>query len=596
MRSLADAARRCPTGWFAPSDLKDQSGVFNFDAGNYRDALVRKTYTMRSVLNFVREVDADLTPASEMADLHKSYEQYYRDKYTDGQRLEITNPRQNLLRVDMVDRRLFYHADRWNYDKCGLAGGNLAPNPDSRRQKHVQHLVPELCLLALAPASVYFGAFRLPTILNRVNELLLATELITSIRSELALSASVSAASLDHLFHTPSAHSCFLEDAGLQRAPGLMPSIVAATATQMQNGDSMSREIVEPVCACRVLQAFKTISSGDDFDHELLEAVGDSFLKYQSTLFLFSRYDEFLEDQLTVLRSQIISNANLLRTALITGVFRYVICSRFEVRSSRLAGWTPPLYVPTGSVFRPPPASASGAAELPAASADQSPAAPSSQTISSRDATSDVIAMDLQLNCSGANASHSLMIAAGSSSSLGQYLSLSLPPTPTLARRHVHAAAKRVHSPVPMPVADSNLNQKPREALGSPGSQAAALVDSLAVTVAVGTHSPSTVVAPVCTPAADAYVPPPPAAAAALSICCAPAPTTTSTGAPTDLNTGTGPEDVPASWARALCTVDARGELFYNRSVWMEVADKVSRTSYAVYQVLYYSFLVFDLH
>lgn len=60
-----------------------------------------------------------------------------------------------------------------------------------------------------------------------------------------------------------------------------------------------------------ILCALTTINSNDIFDLERLESLGDSFLKYASSVYLFHKFPRMHEGQLTNIKCQLVSNRNL---------------------------------------------------------------------------------------------------------------------------------------------------------------------------------------------------------------------------------------------------------------------------------------------
>ncbi|KAJ0183244.1 hypothetical protein K1T71_001220 [Dendrolimus kikuchii] len=60
-----------------------------------------------------------------------------------------------------------------------------------------------------------------------------------------------------------------------------------------------------------VLSALTTINSSDNFNLERLESLGDSFLKYASSVYLFHKFPKMNEGQLTNIKCRLVSNRNL---------------------------------------------------------------------------------------------------------------------------------------------------------------------------------------------------------------------------------------------------------------------------------------------
>lgn len=60
-----------------------------------------------------------------------------------------------------------------------------------------------------------------------------------------------------------------------------------------------------------ILAALTSVASGDVFDGERLEVLGDSFLKFSSSVLLMKNHPEWHEGFLTSCKGQMVSNRNL---------------------------------------------------------------------------------------------------------------------------------------------------------------------------------------------------------------------------------------------------------------------------------------------
>lgn len=72
--------------------------------------------------------------------------------------------------------------------------------------------------------------------------------------------------------------------------------------------------------------------SSDGINLERLETVGDSFLKYAVTAYLYCTYDKIHEGKLSHLRSKQISNYNLFRLGKDKGLGEIMVATKFEPR------------------------------------------------------------------------------------------------------------------------------------------------------------------------------------------------------------------------------------------------------------------------
>ncbi|XP_059487782.1 endoribonuclease Dicer-like [Neocloeon triangulifer] len=86
-------------------------------------------------------------------------------------------------------------------------------------------------------------------------------------------------------------------------------------------------------------RAITTSTANDAVDMERLEILGDAYLKFASSLYLFETYD-FAEGKLTDLKGKIVGNKNLFYCAMNREISGYLHASRFSPRLE----WKPPNY------------------------------------------------------------------------------------------------------------------------------------------------------------------------------------------------------------------------------------------------------------
>ncbi|KAI5423673.1 Dicer-like protein 1, variant 4 [Lathyrus oleraceus] len=128
-------------------------------------------------------------------------------------------------------------------------------------------LPPELCLVHPLPGSLVRGAQRLPSIMRRVESMLLAVQLKNMINY--------------------------------------------------------------PVQASKILEALTAASCQETFCYERAELLGDAYLKWVVSRFLFLKYPQKHEGQLTRMRQQMVSNMVLYQYALSKGLQSYILADRF---------------------------------------------------------------------------------------------------------------------------------------------------------------------------------------------------------------------------------------------------------------------------
>ncbi|KAI4495974.1 hypothetical protein M0802_008189 [Mischocyttarus mexicanus] len=89
-----------------------------------------------------------------------------------------------------------------------------------------------------------------------------------------------------------------------------------------------------------ILQALTMSNANDGINLERLETIGDSFLKYAITTYLYCTYENIHEGKLSHLRSKHVSNLNLYRLGKKKKLGEYMIATKFEPHDN----WLPPCY------------------------------------------------------------------------------------------------------------------------------------------------------------------------------------------------------------------------------------------------------------
>ncbi|XP_014605688.1 PREDICTED: endoribonuclease Dcr-1 isoform X2 [Polistes canadensis] len=89
-----------------------------------------------------------------------------------------------------------------------------------------------------------------------------------------------------------------------------------------------------------ILQALTMSNANDGINLERLETIGDSFLKYAITTYLYCTYENIHEGKLSHLRSKHVSNLNLYRLGKKKELGENMIATKFEPHDN----WLPPCY------------------------------------------------------------------------------------------------------------------------------------------------------------------------------------------------------------------------------------------------------------
>ena len=249
------------------------------------DAVVTKNYVESPQKYAVLNVCDDLTPISPFPEmLHgDTYEEYFRRKY--GERGRISNRNQPLVEVKELSSRVNFLVDR----KLG-----------TKNKRDAICLVPELCDHIPIRASLLSVSQILPSVLQRVTSLLLVADLkamVAGVRDTTDESSLPPIGAEESSREAPTE----VEDDALFSD---IRSMFRYTPPSANHPDSSL-----------VLQAITTTHSGDAFNLERLEMLGDSFLKLAVSIHLFCAYSDKDEGKMTRRRTNQISNLALYRAA-----------------------------------------------------------------------------------------------------------------------------------------------------------------------------------------------------------------------------------------------------------------------------------------
>ncbi|OEL29167.1 Endoribonuclease Dicer-like protein 1, partial [Dichanthelium oligosanthes] len=189
---------------------------------------------------------------------YSSYADYYKQKYG----VELIYKKQPLIRARGVSYCKNLLSPRFELSEA--TNGESSENLD---KTYYVYLPPELCLVHPLPGSLIRGAQRLPSIMRRVESMLLAIQL---------------------------------------------------------------KDIIGyPVPANKILEALTAASCQETFCYERAELLGDAYLKWVVSRFLFLKYPQKHEGQLTRMRQQMVSNMILYHYALNKCLQSYIQADRF---------------------------------------------------------------------------------------------------------------------------------------------------------------------------------------------------------------------------------------------------------------------------
>nr|GEV47561.1 endoribonuclease Dicer homolog 1 [Tanacetum cinerariifolium] len=189
---------------------------------------------------------------------YTSYADYYKQKYG----VELIYKQQPLIRGRGVSYCKNLLSPRFEHSE-----GHEGESEETPDKTYYVFLPPELCFVHPLSGSLVRGAQRLPSIMRRVESMMLAVEL---------------------------------------------KSIISYT-----------------VPAFKILEALTAASCQETFCYERAELLGDAYLKWVVSRYLFLKYPQKHEGQLTRMRQQMVSNMVLYQYALTKGLQSFIQADRF---------------------------------------------------------------------------------------------------------------------------------------------------------------------------------------------------------------------------------------------------------------------------
>ncbi|CAD5118475.1 DgyrCDS7177 [Dimorphilus gyrociliatus] len=321
---------------------------FIFEKEVFEDAVVMPSYRNKDQPQhfYVAEIRTDLSPKSPFpSDSFDSFKEYYEVKYNLG----ISDLKQPLLDVDHTSVRLNLLTPRYvNQKGRALPTSSLETRRarrESLRQKQI--LIPELCHVHVLQASLWRKMVCLPAIFYRMNSLLLASEL----RNRISKKAAIGVANVPEEYQYPALEFDYSlappinSDDESNFSPEVQESLNSSMSSETQEIVSFKDRIDVDTwlgpSPTDLLQALTMSNANDFFNLERLETIGDSFLKFAVTVFLYCRHPGIHEGKLSYLRSKQVSNYNLYKLGKRHKLPECMVASKFEPGEN----WLPPGFV-----------------------------------------------------------------------------------------------------------------------------------------------------------------------------------------------------------------------------------------------------------
>ena len=313
--------REQPIEWPCPTDIFTNALV----TGIYCPPADRKLYEVVCV-------DNDTTPRSRFPDPKRaaSFAEYFKTRY--GHNFSHLNqPALECKPVGMSASRLKLITSRFKTSE----GEELKKNT----QRSTIKLFPETCALYPLPANFWKLARCLPSILWRVECVLLVDALRSTVARETGVS--LSSEGFEVTTHTTLRG---YEDYGFGelKTQRFSTTVRGDEEVHILKNPDLSKLPLRGPDNALLLQAMTPKRANDSINLERLETLGDSFLKFTTSAFLFCDRPHAHEGRLTSARSRRVGNLNLyfLAKQKERGITGKILSTSFDPREM----WIPPCF------------------------------------------------------------------------------------------------------------------------------------------------------------------------------------------------------------------------------------------------------------
>lgn len=297
-----------PVSWPVPVD-------------RFNNAIIIPNHDDKRTLHEVKEVSETINISSPFPDLSvaPTFLSYFTKKYG----CSLSDSSQPALKCKILGTSSSYLQLLTSRYKS--SGGE--DTKKSNKRGRIIELFPELCSFYPLPANLWKLIRLLPSILWRIECILTVDALRYRISSETGIGQLKDGSELTTLI----------------RLRGYKDMGYGDLASQKYMFGQHDHHQYQSEVACNpldtplrgpdnalMLQALTTKSAGDCVDLERLETLGDSFLKFSTTIFLFCDRSAAHEGRLTSARSRRVGNFNLYYLAKCQGIAESVFSSNFD--------------------------------------------------------------------------------------------------------------------------------------------------------------------------------------------------------------------------------------------------------------------------
>jgi dsRNA-specific ribonuclease len=291
------------------SKVSERNGKYSSDT-DLLDSVVIESY-LRSASHknpghyLVKSTGGNPNSRFPIQHVAKTYKEYFEGRYDHP----IRNVSQPLLEVVHHSRRI-----------------DCRSKDCTRKNPRTMRLIPESLEFRSSPQSLTLRAIFLPVTLYRVDSLISMIELRDTLSTEMAAS-------------TP--YDIIMPASPRKRArtSSNQASMKEAMSTLVRYFSPFDSSKTVPLF--QLLEAVTCASSGDDFNLERLEMLGDSFLKMAVTIHVYWHKDHKDEGKLTKYRTRQISNKNLFNLARKRDLAKFIKLSSFSNKER----WLPPGFI-----------------------------------------------------------------------------------------------------------------------------------------------------------------------------------------------------------------------------------------------------------
>lgn len=302
----------------------------------YNDAIIYRQYNNKSERKqffYVEKILFDKNPLSCFPlSKYDNYIQYYYEKYN----IKIKNTDQFLLYCGFIHNS-FCTTIKSRY--LSQYGKSHNRKWIKKQKKHSTiNLIPELCIILPIPCSLFKKILTLPSILYRLSSFIQAEQFRLTVAKE----TGIGLADLPSDFKWPNFEFCYsyLENSVKLFSEGKI-RLGKSEVSKINLDEQINLKSHSGPSPGKLLTALTLCRAHDGINLERLETLGDSFLKYAVTIYLYCAYENLDEGKLTNLKSILIRNSYLFHLAKSKDLEKYIIAQQFNFKKN----WLPPCYV-----------------------------------------------------------------------------------------------------------------------------------------------------------------------------------------------------------------------------------------------------------